>query len=62
MGLPVGAAAGAQLGASLTFYALTYAALLIAYFVVVTHLAASGDESAPGPSPSKGKPRAAGAE
>ncbi len=44
----VGAVGSAQLGASLTFYALTYAALLIAYFVVVTHLAASGDEPLPG--------------
>jgi cytochrome d ubiquinol oxidase subunit I len=40
--LDVGAA---QLGASLTGYILTYAALLIAYFVVITHLAGSGDES-----------------
>jgi cytochrome bd ubiquinol oxidase subunit I len=44
---PVGAA---QLGASLTGYILTYTALLVAYFVVITHLAASGDESSPGPS------------
>ena len=50
-----GAASGAQLGASITFYALTYAALLIAYFVVVTHLAASGDESPPGPSAEEGE-------
>ncbi len=40
--LDVGAA---ELGASLTAYILTYAALLIAYFVVITHLAGSGDES-----------------
>ena len=57
----VGPISGAQLGASLTFYALTYAALLIAYFVVVTHLAASGDESAPGPSAEKGEAAVAGA-
>jgi len=44
----VGAVGPARLGASLTFYALTYAALLIAYFVVLTHLAASGDDSPPG--------------
>lgn len=36
---PVGAA---QLGASFTGYALTYAAMLIAYMVVMTHLAGTG--------------------
>jgi cytochrome d ubiquinol oxidase subunit I len=46
----VGPAVGAQLGASLTAYILTYSALLLAYFIVITHLAASGDESSPGPS------------
>jgi cytochrome d ubiquinol oxidase subunit I len=43
----VGEVGAAHLGASLTGYVLTYAALLIAYFVVLTHLAASGDESQP---------------
>jgi len=38
----VGPASGAQLGASLTGYVLTYAGMLIAYFVVLTHLAGKG--------------------
>ena len=38
----VGDASGAQLGASLTGYVLTYAALLISYMVVLTHLAGKG--------------------
>jgi len=38
----VGAASGAELGASLTAYVLTYAALLLSYMVVVTHLAGKG--------------------
>jgi cytochrome d ubiquinol oxidase subunit I len=38
----VGQASGAQLGASLTGYVLTYAALLISYMVVLTHLAGKG--------------------
>jgi cytochrome bd ubiquinol oxidase subunit I len=38
----VGPASGAQLGASLTAYVLTYSALLLAYMVVVTHLARKG--------------------
>jgi cytochrome d ubiquinol oxidase subunit I len=38
----VGAASGAELGASLTGYVLTYAALLISYMVVLTHLAGKG--------------------
>ena len=33
---------GAQLGASLTGYILTYGALLIAYLIVITHMAGSG--------------------
>ena len=41
----VGEIGGARLGASLTGYILTYTALLIAYFVVITHLAAAGDET-----------------
>jgi cytochrome d ubiquinol oxidase subunit I len=39
----VGAASGGELGASLTAYVITYAALLIAYMVVVTHLAGKGE-------------------
>jgi cytochrome d ubiquinol oxidase subunit I len=38
-----GAASGAQLGASLTGYVLTYALMLIAYMVVLTHLAGKGE-------------------
>ena len=38
----VGEASGAQLGASLTAYVLTYAALLLSYMVVITHLAGKG--------------------
>ncbi|HEV3008524.1 MAG TPA: cytochrome ubiquinol oxidase subunit I [Burkholderiales bacterium] len=38
----VGQASGAALGASLTGYVLTYAALLISYMVVLTHLAGKG--------------------
>jgi cytochrome d ubiquinol oxidase subunit I len=38
----VGAASGAALGASLTGYILTYAGMLIAYMVVLTHLAGKG--------------------
>jgi cytochrome d ubiquinol oxidase subunit I len=37
-----GAASGAQLGASLTGYIITYTVMLIAYFVVLTHLAGKG--------------------
>jgi cytochrome bd ubiquinol oxidase subunit I len=42
----VGEISGAQLGASLTGYVLTYALMLIAYFVVLTHLAGKGAEVA----------------
>jgi hypothetical protein len=38
----VGAASGAELGASLTGYVVTYLALLISYMVVLTHLAGKG--------------------
>jgi cytochrome d ubiquinol oxidase subunit I len=38
----VGHATGAQLGASLTGYILTYATLFIAYMIVLTHLAGQG--------------------
>ena len=40
----VGKASGAELGASLTGYVLTYAALLISYMVVLTHLAGKGSQ------------------
>jgi cytochrome d ubiquinol oxidase subunit I len=45
----VGEATGAQLGASLTGYALTYAAMLLAYLVVITHIAGKGAQAAPNP-------------
>ncbi len=38
----VGGAVGAQLGASLTGYVITYTVMLIAYLVVLTHLAGKG--------------------
>jgi cytochrome d ubiquinol oxidase subunit I len=38
-----GEASGAQLGASLTAYILTYAALLVSYMVALTYLAGKGD-------------------
>ncbi|MEP7070005.1 MAG: cytochrome ubiquinol oxidase subunit I [Usitatibacter sp.] len=38
----VGQATGAQLGASLTGYILTYSTLFIAYLIVVTHMAGQG--------------------
>ena len=37
-----GAASGAQLGASLTGYVITYTAMFLAYLVVLTHLAGKG--------------------
>ncbi|OGA09087.1 MAG: cytochrome D ubiquinol oxidase subunit I [Betaproteobacteria bacterium RIFCSPHIGHO2_12_FULL_69_13] len=37
-----GDASGAELGASLTAYVVTYAALLVSYMVVLTHLAGKG--------------------
>jgi cytochrome bd ubiquinol oxidase subunit I len=40
----VGDASGAELGASLTAYVLTYTVLLIAYVVVITHLAGKGSQ------------------
>ena len=46
----VGDISEAQLGASLTVYAATYATMLIAYMVVLTHLAGAGaDTSDPAP-------------
>jgi cytochrome d ubiquinol oxidase subunit I len=49
----VGDISGAELGASLTGYVLTYAALFLAYMVVITHLAGEGAEPA---AAAKGKP------
>jgi cytochrome bd ubiquinol oxidase subunit I len=40
----VGDISGAQLGASLTGYVLTYSLMLVAYFVVLTHIAGKGVE------------------
>jgi cytochrome d ubiquinol oxidase subunit I len=40
----VGKASGAQLGASLTAYVATYAAMLLAYMVVITHMAGKGPQ------------------
>jgi cytochrome bd ubiquinol oxidase subunit I len=42
----VGDASGAEIGASLTGYILTYAALLLSYMVVITHLSGKGASSA----------------
>ena len=42
----VGAISGAELGASLTGYVITYALMLLAYIVVLTHLAGEGDAGA----------------
>jgi cytochrome d ubiquinol oxidase subunit I len=39
----VGDASGAELGASLTAYVVTYAGLLLSYMVVLTHLAGKGE-------------------
>jgi cytochrome d ubiquinol oxidase subunit I len=53
----VGEVGGAKLGASLTAYVITYAALFLAYMVVLTHLAGEGAGSVtPGPT---GEPLAA---
>ncbi len=41
----VGHISGAQLGASLTGYVLTYSLMLLAYFVVLTHMAGKGVET-----------------
>ena len=40
----VGDASGAQVGASLTGYVVTYSALLLSYMVVITHLAGKGSQ------------------
>ena len=45
----VGQISEARLGASLTGYILTYAAMLVAYMVVLTHLAGKGAASDPAP-------------
>jgi hypothetical protein len=42
----VGEASGAELGASMTGYVLTYGALLISYMVVLTHLSGKGRNEA----------------
>jgi len=44
----VGHISGAQLGASLTGYVLTYSVMLLAYFVVLTHMAGKGAEQQEG--------------
>jgi cytochrome d ubiquinol oxidase subunit I len=41
----VGGPSGAQLGSSLTGYIITYTGMLIAYFVVLTHLAGKGTQA-----------------
>jgi cytochrome d ubiquinol oxidase subunit I len=48
-----GEATGAQIGASLTVYVLTYSALLLSFIVVLTHLAGKGEDA-------KALPRRAG--
>ncbi len=45
----VGPVGGAELGASLTGYVLTYSLMLVAYMVVLTHLAGKGSEPEPRP-------------
>jgi cytochrome bd ubiquinol oxidase subunit I len=45
----LGEASGAKLGASLTAYVLTYAALLLSYMIVITHLAGKGEARTPPP-------------
>jgi len=44
-----GPVSGAQLGASLTGYILTYGLMLVAYMVVLTHLAGKGSAAEPRP-------------
>jgi cytochrome d ubiquinol oxidase subunit I len=61
----VGAISEAQLGASLTGYILTYAAMFIAYLVVLTHMAGKGatpDDPAPTSHAATVVPAARGAE
>ena len=54
----VGHIAGAQLGASLTSYVITYALMFVAYIVVLTHLAGKGAGKAE-PHPEQGFVRSA---
>jgi cytochrome bd ubiquinol oxidase subunit I len=53
-----GQISGAQLGASLTAYGITYAVMFIAYMVVLTHLAGKGARAAQ-PHPAQGLVRGA---
>ena len=56
---------GAQLGASLTGYILTYSAMFIAYMVVLTHMAGKGASTAdslPTSHAATGVPAASGAQ
>jgi cytochrome d ubiquinol oxidase subunit I len=46
----VGPITGAQLGASLTGYALTYSLMFIAYMVVLTHMSGKGADQGHAPS------------
>ncbi|MCX7962412.1 MAG: cytochrome ubiquinol oxidase subunit I, partial [Burkholderiales bacterium] len=41
----VGEVSGAELGASLTGYILAYALMLLAYLVVLTHMAGKGSDA-----------------
>ena len=52
----VGRVSEAALGASLTGYVVTYTLMLVAYLVVITHLAGKGEDGDKGPRP--GAPRA----
>jgi cytochrome d ubiquinol oxidase subunit I len=53
-GEAVGDAGGAELGASLTGYAITYAILLVSYIVVLTHLAGAAIETKGEPASEQG--------
>ncbi len=54
-----GTVSGAELGASLTGYLLTYGLMLIAYLVVLTHLAGKGADAAPPDPVTGGAPQGA---
>ncbi len=58
----VGEVSGAELGASLTGYALTYAGMFVAYMVVLTHLAGEGAKGGPGPAAAMAMPVAEAAD
>ena len=58
----VGDITGAQLGASLTGYILTYAGLFVAYMIVLTHLAGHGADGEPPPAAEAAVPLARAAE